>query len=517
MSDWSEGYVTEVDYTYGFYREMSPAMIRFALLAAGYEPPPLEKFTYCELGFGQGAGLNLLAAANAQGEFWGTDFNPAHAAGARNLAGLVGGGNLQVFDDSFEQFAQRDLPPFDYIALHGVYSWVGPENRRHIADFVRRHLKVGGALYVSYNTLPGWASFMPIRELMYRHVFSQAAEGLPLAQRTAQALEFIRQLAALPSGYLTQGGQPLKDQLARLTQQDPSYLAHEYLNLHWEPMYFADVVAELESAKLTFATSADVSSRVDMLQMSPEIQKLFTSVADPLYRETVRDFLVNQRFRRDIFIRGPRHLPSGVQNQLLLDTPIALVRPRSECKLDVTVGGMSVKLKPEFYDPVLDALQSQPKSGNQLLLQPALKELGMQRVFQTLLVLIGAGYAQPCTLAPAAAASAGSSQRFNQAVCARTTAMYPTLNNLASPLLGSGVGLGRIGKMFLDAHLTGKGTTPEAWAKHAWDAIKGAGQVMLKDDQRIEGDEANLAELCTQAEQFRAAAAIFAPLKIAEL
>jgi hypothetical protein len=55
MNDWNEGYITDVDYTYGFYKEMAPAAIRFALLAAGYESPPVDRFSYCELGYGQGA------------------------------------------------------------------------------------------------------------------------------------------------------------------------------------------------------------------------------------------------------------------------------------------------------------------------------------------------------------------------------------------------------------------------------------------------------------------------------
>jgi hypothetical protein len=33
---------------------------------------------------------------------------------------------------------------FDYIALHGVWSWVSPENRGHIVRFAARYLKPGG-------------------------------------------------------------------------------------------------------------------------------------------------------------------------------------------------------------------------------------------------------------------------------------------------------------------------------------------------------------------------------------
>lgn len=516
MSDWSDGYVTEVDYTYGFYREMSPAMMRFATLAAGYEAPPIDKFNYCELGFGQGAGLNLLAASNAQGEFFGTDFNPAHAAGAQRLAQASGLKNLQVFDDSFEQFAGRDLPQFDYIALHGVYSWVGAENRKHIVEFLRRHLRVGGALYISYNTQPGWAGFMPTRELLHRHVYSQAAEGVPLKQRTAQALEFIKQLAALPTGYFSQNP-GAKEQLNRIAQQDPSYLAHEYLNRHWDPLYFEDVAAELEGAKLSFVGPADIGSRVDMMQLSAEVQKLYASVSDPLYRETVRDFLVGQRFRRDIFIRGARKMPASAQTNQLMEIPVALVRPRAECKYQIQIGSVNVTLKPEAYDPVLDALEKGPHSCSQLLQIPALREQGPQRTFQALLVLIGANYAQPCSTPAAAKASVASCAQFNRVSCAETAAMYPTLSNLASPVLGSGIGTSRVAKIFFDGYFQRQLKSSKDLSEHAWNVFKGVGQQLIKDGKPLQGDEANLAELAQQADQIRVSAGLFRSLGVADL
>jgi SAM-dependent methyltransferase len=66
-----------------------------------------------------------------------------------------------LFDESFAEFASRDLPEFDYIGLHGIWSWISDENRAVIVDFIRRKLKVGGVLYISYNTLPGWAPLPP--------------------------------------------------------------------------------------------------------------------------------------------------------------------------------------------------------------------------------------------------------------------------------------------------------------------------------------------------------------------
>ena len=55
-----------------------------------------------------------------------------------------------VASDSFAEFLSRDdLPDFDFITLHGIYSWVSPENRRTIVEFIRRNEEVALGLSVA--------------------------------------------------------------------------------------------------------------------------------------------------------------------------------------------------------------------------------------------------------------------------------------------------------------------------------------------------------------------------------
>src|ERR1700761_5113454 len=79
MADWSDGYITNIEYTSGFYAGLSPILQNFSLLYRGLAPPDIsEGFTYCEVGCGHGFTTSLLAAVNPQGAFWGIDFNPSH-------------------------------------------------------------------------------------------------------------------------------------------------------------------------------------------------------------------------------------------------------------------------------------------------------------------------------------------------------------------------------------------------------------------------------------------------------
>src|SRR5262245_66127410 len=89
--DWTAGYVTEIDYVYGYYRELCPGVLRLACLNAGVAPPAGRPLRYLELGYGLGLSLNIHAAA-ILGDFWCTDFNPSHVAHARALADASGPG-----------------------------------------------------------------------------------------------------------------------------------------------------------------------------------------------------------------------------------------------------------------------------------------------------------------------------------------------------------------------------------------------------------------------------------------
>ena len=105
--------------------------------------------------------------------------------------------SAKLYDESFAEFAHRaDLPDFDYIALHGIWTWISDTNREVIIDFVRRKLKVGGVLYISYNTMPGWSGFAPMRHLMAEHANVFGVQGRGIVSRVDGALDFSEQLLA---------------------------------------------------------------------------------------------------------------------------------------------------------------------------------------------------------------------------------------------------------------------------------------------------------------------------------
>ena len=340
MSDWTAGYVADIGYTFGYYTELNPTRLKLAFLNQGLVFP--EVGAACELGFGQGMSTNLQAAASVS-KWYGTDFNPSQAACAQEFATLSGT-NAQVFDESFEEFAKRaDLPDFDFIGLHGIWSWISDENREIIVDFIRKKLKVGGVLYISYNTLPGWAAFAPMRHLMTEHAEIIGSEGRGIVSRINDAIEFADKLLETNPAF-SRANPLVGERIKKLKDQNRHYLAHEYFNKDWHPMHFSTMAEWLESAKVSYACSANYLEHIDAINMTPEQQAFLEEIPDVMFRESVRDFVINQQFRKDYWVKGPRKLSSLDRFEALRAQRVILTTLRSDVSLKVNGAIVEAKM-----------------------------------------------------------------------------------------------------------------------------------------------------------------------------
>lgn len=497
---WNEGYFTDVGYTYGYFREINPVFQRFCLLARGYAAPTAtEHSTHCELGFGQGVSVSVHATATP-GEFVGTDFNPAHAAHANSLT-VIGGSGAKLYDDSFEQLLNRqDLPQFDSISLHGIWTWVSRENHRIITEFVRRQLKPGGTLYVSYNCFPGWSPAYPLRQLFALHDrFGNTPNG-PI-ERVDAAIKFTEQLLNAKPSYLAAVPQ-LKDKLDQISKQNKHYLAHEYFNREWNCMYFTDVVDALAPAKVDFACTAVPLDGVDAVNLSAEAIAMLNSIDHPTLREQARDYFVNQQFRKDLFVRGAIRLKSLEQRELLLATRFVLLKHETEVSLKVSGAAGEAVLQETVYKPILAALadkQYVPKTLRELC---AIMPDGVSypQVQQAMVVLVHMGAVAPCQEEWAEKMVGKRCAQLNKHLCERAL-VGSDVEVLSSPVLGGGLPIGRFPQLFILARQQGKKTEAEL-VQFGWSALSALGQRLVKEGKTLETDAENIAEITAQAAVF---------------
>lgn len=494
---WNEGYRSDINYTTQYFTELSPERIRLSLLAAGVEHSVPRNPDYLELGFGQGLSLVVHAATNA-GRFFGNDFNPAQAAHAMQLAATTGR-SVGVMEDSFDELARRtDLPQFDVIALHGIWSWINDAGRAAIVDIARRMLRPGGALYISYNVVTGWAPMMPMRTLMAE--FEKRAGQGDLGQRITQSLDFVGKLRDAESRYFSQNpraGQHL-DGIRKHGQQ---YLAHEYYNAEWHPTDFAAVSDALAEAKLTFATSATILETLPGIGAPAAATEILASITDPVLRELTRDTFLNQMFRRDLFVKGPRALSQleftrRTDAMRFMLTGDAEKRPTS---VKTPIG--DAELRPDIYGPIMDAIvraQNCTVQLGQLLASGELGKLTHAQVWQSLLMLTSAGYIAPVSQSTNPSADETASRALNKHLMDRAEA-DDCVNILAAPRLGIGVSVNRIEQMLMRAIKGGEKQPVDA----VFRSLEQAGQRIIVDGTQTETDAETRDGLTAMYDAFR--------------
>jgi SAM-dependent methyltransferase len=310
--DWGGGYPVGQRYFDTVLPEIAPAMMDLSVTVAGRRPPregPV--FRYAELGCGSAYTLVCLAALHPQAEFLGVDFLPEHVARARHLIDAAGLRNVTVEEASFADLAAA--PPadrFDYIAIHGVWTWVSEENRAHLLTVMDRTLKPGGVAYVAYNCAAGWAAAAPLRRL-----FREAPPGPPDAP-------FGPARAAVEAWLAHDAPESAQTIWKRLSPLPDSYLAHDLGGGHDRPVWHGELAARLAGAKLDYVAPADLAEPFDALRFGEDALAFVKRGADGGWGELARDLATGRTFRADLFARGAPSMAGAESRRRLGDLRI---------------------------------------------------------------------------------------------------------------------------------------------------------------------------------------------------
>ncbi len=429
---WSDGYVTEIDYEQFFFRDLSPARLDFVCSQTGHVPPAVDRpFTYCELGSGMGLTTNVLAASNPLGRFWAADINPRHVVTARRLARDAELENVVHLEASFGELLEADLPRFDYITLHGIWSWVSPQARRDIRQFLRQRLEPGGVVYISYNTPIGWG-----REQTLGRVFREIARAIPgpLTHRVEIATGVLRGLVEQGRGYFADN-EDAERWLDHIASKPPGRTAHEYLNEHWAMFTHPEVARDLAEAKVDFVGSTDVLRNYDRYAMGEFSTRAAKSLKDPAVNELLKDLEGEWSLRRDVYMRGPAVPPPQEIHELLGRMTVHLLQPRHKLQSQTKTPAGESAVQPDLFDPIADALAQGPRTMSELHACVP----GFQ-FFDVLMVCTILNQSSLVELAPLRddGDDGAAARRLNRAL-SRRTLRGEAFGALAAPAIGSGV------------------------------------------------------------------------------
>jgi SAM-dependent methyltransferase len=456
---WGGGYVTDVEYTTGYFVTQSPQLLALACLVNGIavDPPwdgrPLH---YLELGAGRGVNACVLAAANPGWRVTGIDFMPGAVADARRLAAEAGLDNVAFIEADLSDFAESPaaaaLPEADIISAHGVWSWVADPVRAGIVRLAAGKLRAGGLLHVSYNALPAQQNLLALQRILReagRRLAGRSDRQVLAGREVAQAL------AEAGAQHLTNN--PLvREVMGDLGDMPVAYLSHEYMNEAWRPCFHADVAIALAPARLDYAGSAKLLENFTELMLTPAQRAIHDRFDDPLMRELVIDTSITRALRHDVYVRGATRLSNAARDAALGQVRLALATAPEAFRFVLKLPAGEATLPEASYRPMVEALAGGPRSIAELAaLRP-----GDANPAEIAMAL--AGTFQALVAGDAAAGPAERIHRFNRAM-ARRAARADTMNApsaMASLRIGAGIPA-RAAEVLVAAEIGLSGTVPD--------------------------------------------------------
>ncbi|MCF8502960.1 MAG: class I SAM-dependent methyltransferase, partial [Rhodospirillum sp.] len=285
-----------------FHAGQGPVSLNTAALFNGFAPRPLAPgFTWAEFGCGHGITTCVQAAANPQGHFYGVDIDGKALRTGRVLAKAGFLANATFLDADYTKPHGLDaLPPLDFAVAHGVLSWLDVEGRMAFMARLRPLLKPGAIVLATYDSLPGRAALVPLRDLLFS--VTAKKDGDPIGRARA-AMEWLAATRTMGARFF-RDHPAIAEMVDHLLNLGPHHLARAFFGGDLRPLHFAQVHGEMVDQGLTFAGRAEAYLNLVELAVPDNMRKELRSATSRVELEAKRDFLRNEGFRRDIYVNG---------------------------------------------------------------------------------------------------------------------------------------------------------------------------------------------------------------------
>lgn len=386
----TDGYPEGADYFKHVFNALSPASIKLHLNLAGYPGPDISgRFAYAELGAGFGVSIAGWAAQYPQGTFHAIDFNRNHTSWTEQLALKAGLSNLHIHGASIGEAISLELPQFDFIVAHGLYSWVNDQVREETRAFIKKHLKPGGCVFLSYNAMPGFKDVEPMRHIILQEVQKHGVAGI------ASGIRQLEELRKAEAAYFAASPQAIT-RLERWLNDSPAYLAAELLTGNHRAYHIHEICQELHG--LQWAARASMVDYLAAQNIPPRVSSLVQEASSMLQAETLRDLFYNTSFRTDIFIKNAEASTFEPQTDLqpyfacLMESSFSLAKVRKPLPARATRLHFEAKLEDPLYALIQSALIAAPQTLTQLC---SSVQAAPRQVLHCLCVLIALDWVHP--------------------------------------------------------------------------------------------------------------------------
>lgn len=222
----------------------------------GLDPVPVAEARVLELGCSMGGNIIGQAVHHPKGTYVGVDLSASQIDIGNQLIQSMELQNITLLERDIMSI-DASFGTFDYIIVHGIWSWVPDMVKDKILEICDVNLSERGVAYVSYNVYPGWHRLSQVREMMKYAIRDDQDMGL--LEQTEKGIAFVEQINSLlkKSEEVVPKLKWKTDSFDSALAHKSYYIAHEYLEPINDPVYIHEFIERAETHHLAYVADTD--------------------------------------------------------------------------------------------------------------------------------------------------------------------------------------------------------------------------------------------------------------------
>lgn len=269
----------------------------------GLNPVPLKGARVLELGASCGGNIVLQALYYPETTFTGIDLSGVQVKHGNDIINSIGLKNVTLLEKDILDI-DESFGTFDYIIVHGIWSWVPDVVKDKILSICNVNLSDNGIAYVSYNTYPGWKRLEQLRDIMlYSEKRAKDQDLLERTLYTKNVLKMVADTMNIDDRSRAQSAYKINN-IHNVLNSNDYYVAHEYLEAFNDPVYVSDFIDRARKQGCAYIGD-EVLQRSFITWLADDVTNNIRALSHDNYvdKEQFYDYVYDTQFRMSLLTK----------------------------------------------------------------------------------------------------------------------------------------------------------------------------------------------------------------------
>lgn len=269
----------------------------------GLNPVPLKGARVLELGASCGGNIVPQALYYPETTFTGIDLSGVQVKHGNDIINSIGLKNVTLLEKDILDI-DESFGTFDYIIVHGIWSWVPDVVKDKILSICNVNLSDNGIAYVSYNTYPGWKRLEQLRDIMlYSEKRAKDQDLLERTLYTKNVLKMVADTMNIDDRSRAQSAYKINN-IHNVLNSNDYYVAHEYLEAFNDPVYVSDFIDRARKQGCAYIGD-EVLQRSFITWLADDVTNNIRALSHDNYvdKEQFYDYVYDTQFRMSLLTK----------------------------------------------------------------------------------------------------------------------------------------------------------------------------------------------------------------------